>query len=102
MFSVALPGKALKAMIVNQVSLVNELVNGLNGQLKMVNEIKQITTSRLVPLFKPFTFRVKKKNVKKIMWKWSNRNQANFLWSFLKLLRDIRLERLVSQSAGTI
>ena len=39
MFSVALQGKA---MIVNLVSLVNELVNGLNavnGQLKMVNTL---------------------------------------------------------------
>ena len=38
-FSVALQGKA---MIMNLVSLVNELVNGLNavnGQLKMVNTL---------------------------------------------------------------
>ena len=45
----ALPGKA---MIVNLVSLVNELVNGLNGQLKMVNVIKQITTSKNITNFK--------------------------------------------------
>ena len=31
-----MPGKA---MIVNLVSLVNELVNGLNGQLKMVKTL---------------------------------------------------------------
>ena len=74
----ALPGKA---MIVNLVSLVNELVNGLNGQLKMVNVIKQITTSKNITNFKNYkrsdstavirnrrrlvqTFRVKKKTLK--------------------------------------
>ena len=31
-----------------------------------------------------------------------HRNQVNFLWSLIKLLRNIRLRRLVSQSAGTI
>ena len=75
-------------MIVNLVSLVNELVNGLNGQLKMVNVIKQITTSKNITNFKNWkkkwqhccywesslfgsfvqTFRVKKKNVKKIIY----------------------------------
>ena len=39
-------------MIVNLVSLVNELVNGLNSQLKMVNVIKQITTSKNITNFK--------------------------------------------------
>ena len=39
-------------MTVNLVSLVNELVNGLNGQLKMVNVIKQITTSKNITNFK--------------------------------------------------
>ena len=44
MFSVALQGTAEgKAMIVNLASLVNELVNALNGQLKMVSVIKLIT-----------------------------------------------------------
>ena len=44
MFSVALQGTAEgKAMIVNLVNLVNELVNGPNGQLKMVIVVKLIT-----------------------------------------------------------
>ena len=52
MFSVALQGKA---MIVNLVSLVNELVNGLNGQRKMVNVIKLITAGILFSLISPDT-----------------------------------------------
>ena len=55
MFSVALQGTAEgKAMIVNLASLVNELVNALNGQLKMVSVIKLITvvTSKNITDFK--------------------------------------------------
>ena len=54
-FSVALQGTAEgKAMIVNLASLVNELVNALNGQLKMVSVIKLITvvTSKNITDFK--------------------------------------------------
>ena len=42
-------------MIVNLVSLVNELVNGLNGQRKMVNVIKLITAGILFSLISPDT-----------------------------------------------
>ena len=52
MSSVALQGKA---MIVNLVSLVNELVNGLHGQRKMVNVIKLITAGILFSLISPDT-----------------------------------------------
>ena len=55
MFRVALQGTAEdKAMVVNLVSLLNELVNALNGQLKMVSVIKLITvvTSKNITDFK--------------------------------------------------
>ena len=61
-------------------------------------------------MFKKITYRKQQPEQQnthcwKSVWKWSNTwntNRANFLWSFIKLLRNIKLRGLVSQSACTI